>query len=290
MLSRRLIYLLMIVAVGAPVLFGISEKPSRLVSAERMYSVIESLEVKPGEVAMVWLDFGPNTIAENEPQSTVIIEHLFRRRIPVILLSQYQQSEGFLRRVPQEVAARLEAERPGETWRYGEAWINAGYKPGAAIYIQALVNSPDVSKFLGRDVTGMPVAHFPAFASIRSIEQVKLVAEVTGLTGVFDTIVQFFQKSGYRPTLVHGCTSITIPEAYIFLDSGQLQGLLEGIAGAAWYSEVLKSHFPQSDNSKLLVTNTALSAAHIMIIALIVLGNLAPLLARFRSKGGERGR
>ncbi len=282
MFPRRLIYLLMIIAVGAPVLLGVSRQPSRLVSAERMYSVIEGVKFVPGEVAMVWLDFGPNTIAENEPQAVVIIEHLFRRRVPVVLLSQYQQSEGFMRSIPQEVAARLEREFPGEYWRYGDAWINAGYKPGAAIFIQALVNAPDLSKFLGRDVTGMPIAHYPRFASIASVERVKLVAEVTGLVGVFDTVVQFFQKKGYRPTLVHGCTSITIPEAYIFLDSGQLNGLLEGIAGAAWYSEVLRARFPQSDNSKLLVTNTALSAAHIMIILLIVIGNLGPLFARFK--------
>lgn len=287
MVPRRLIYLLMIIAVGAPVLFGVSRQPSRMVSAERMYAVIEGVDFKPGEVAMVWLDFGPNTIAENEPQAVVIIEHLFRRRVPVVLLSQYQQSEGFMRSIPQEVAARLEREFPGEHWRYGEAWINAGYKPGAAIFIQALVNAPDLSKFLGRDVTGMPITHYPRFASIGSVERVKLVAEVTGLVGVFDTVVQFFQKRGYRPTLVHGCTSITIPEAYIFLDSGQLNGLLEGIAGAAWYSEVLRERFPQSDNSKLLVTNTALSAAHIMIILLIVIGNLGPLFARFkRSRDG----
>jgi hypothetical protein len=272
----------MLVAVGAPVLLGISRQPSRMVSAERMYSVMEKVSFAPGEVAMVWLDFGPNTIAENEPQAAVILEHLFRRRVPVVLLSQYQQSEGFLRRVPLEIAAQLEREFPGQQWRYGDAWINAGYKPGAAIFIQALVNAPDVSRFLGRDVAGMPIAHYPRFASIGGIERVKLVAEVTGLVGVFDTIVQFFQKKGYRPTLVHGCTSITIPEAYIFLDSGQLQGLLEGIAGAAWYSEVLKVNFPQSDNTKLLVTNTALSAAHIMIILLIVAGNIAPWLLRYR--------
>jgi hypothetical protein len=130
----------------------------------------------------------------------------------------------------------------------------------------------------------MPITHYPRFAAIGGIEQVKLVAEVTGLVGVFDTIVQFFQKNGYRPTLVHGCTSITIPEAYIFLDSGQLNGLLEGIAGAAWYSEVLKERFPGSDNSKLLVTNTALSAAHLMIIAFIVVGNLVPLISRYRAQ------
>lgn len=279
---RRLIYLLMICAVAAPVLFGLSQAPSRLVSAERMYDVVEGVRVQPGEVAMVWMDFGPGTVAENEPQAVVLLEHLFRRRIPVVLLSQYQQAEAFLTQIPQQVAKRLEAETPGEAWRYGESWINMGYKPGAAIFIQALVNSSDVSKFLGRDVTGMPITHYPAFATITGVEKIKLVGEITGLVGVFDNIVQFFQKNGYRPTLVHGCTSITIPEAYIFLDSGQLKGLLEGIAGAAWYSEVLKKHFPGSSNQKLLITNTALSAAHIMIIVLIIAGNIVPFISRWR--------
>ena len=286
MKGRRLIYLVMLLAVGLPIIFEISERPSRLVSAERMWDVMEGVTVAPGEVAMVWLDFGPNTIAENEPQATVILEHLFRRRIPVELLSQYQQAERFLSSIPQAVAKQLEAEMPGQSWKYGEAWVNVGFKPGAAIFMQSLVNAADISKFLGRDVNGMPLSHYPAFASIGGVERVKLVGEVTGLVGVFDTIIQFFQKGGYRPTIVHGCTSITIPEAYIFLDSGQLKGLLEGIAGAAWYSEVMKEHHPKSQNQKLLVTNTALSAAHIVLILLIVLGNIVPLLERYRRRNG----
>jgi hypothetical protein len=284
--GRRLIYLLMILAVGLPIVFGISQKPSRLVSAERMYDVVEQVRVQPGEVAMVWFDFGPNTIAENEPQAQVLIEHLFRRRIPVVLLSQYQQAERFLTKIPNEVAQRLEAEMPGQQWRYGEAWVNAGFRPGGAIFIQSMVNAADVSKFLGRDVNGMPISHYPAFSAIGGVERVKLVGEITGLVGVFDNIIQFFQKNEYRPTIVHGCTSITIPEAYIFLDSGQLKGLLEGIAGAAWYSEVLKEHFPHSENKELLVTNTALSAAHIVLILLIVLGNIVPLFERRRANHG----
>jgi hypothetical protein len=276
----------MILAVGLPIVFGISQKPSRLVSAERMYDVVEKVQVQPGEVAMIWLDFGPNTIAENEPQAQVLIEHLFRRRIPVVLLSQYQQAERFLTRIPNEVAKRLEAEMPGQQWRYGEAWVNAGFRPGGAIFIQSMVNAADVSKFLGRDVNGMPISHYPAFSAIGGVERVKLVGEITGLVGVFDNIIQFFQKNEYRPTIVHGCTSITIPEAYIFLDSGQLKGLLEGIAGAAWYSVVLKEHFPNSENKELLVTNTALSAAHIVLILLIVLGNIVPLFQRRRANHG----
>ena len=286
MKGRRLIYLVMILAVGLPIVLGVSQKPSRLVSAERMYDVVDTVSVQPSEVAMVWFDFGPNTVAENEPQATVLLEHLFRRRIPVVLLSQYQQAERFLNSIPNEVARRLEQEMPGQHWRYGEAWVNVGFRPGGAIFIQSMVNSSDLSKFLGRDVNGMLITHYSAFASIGGVERVKIVGEITGLVGVFDNIVQFFQKNDYRPTLVHGCTSITIPEAYIFLDSGQLKGLLEGIAGAAWYSEVQKARHPDSENRQLLVTNTALSAAHIVLILLIVLGNIVPFVQRWRVRHG----
>jgi hypothetical protein len=282
--SRRILYFVMIVAVAVPIIFGISQKPSRLVSAERMYEVIEQVNLKGNQVALVWLDFGPNTIAENKPQAEVIIEHLFRRRIPVLLLSQYAQAERFLVSIPKEVAARLEREMPGQSWRYGEAWVNGGYRPGGAIFMQSLASAPDIAKFLGRDVGGMPIVQYPRFATIGDLNGIRLVGHVTGLTGVFDSIVQFLQKGDYRPTLVHGCTSITIPEAYIFLDSGQLNGLLEGIAGAAWYSEVLKSYHPASENRDLLVTNTALSAAHIVLIGLIIVGNLIPLFSRQRRR------
>ncbi len=284
--GRRLIYLVMMLAVALPILLGVSQHPSRLVSAERMYQVVEETQTKEGQVALVWLDFGPNTIAENKPQAEVLLEHLFRRHIPVLLLSQYQQAEGFLSTIPKEVAARLEKEMPGEKWEYGSAWVNGGFRPGGAIFMQALASSGDISKFLGRDVSGMPITHYPRFSSIGDLQGIRLVGHVTGLVGVFDTIVQFLQKGEYRPTLVHGCTSITIPEAYIFLDSGQLKGLLEGIAGAAWYSQVLKSHHPESENSELLVTNTALSTAHLVLIALIIVGNIVSLSQWYRRAHG----
>jgi hypothetical protein len=286
MMERRLIYFIMIVAVTIPVIFEFSWSPSRLVSAERMYEVVENVPVNQGEVSLVWLDFGPGTIAENQPQAEVILEHLFRRRVPVVVLSQYQLAEAVLTSIPREIASRLEKEMPGESWRYGDAWINAGYQPGGAQMMQNLAAAKDLSKYFGRDVNGMPFTHYPKFASIGGIERVKLVAQVTGLVGVFDTIIQFFQKSGYQPTIVHGCTSITIPEAYIFLDSKQLHGLLEGVAGAAWYSEVLKKHNPKSRNEGLLVRNTALIIAHVVLILLIVIGNVVGFVRARRGSDG----
>ena len=76
------------------------------------------------------------------------------------------------------------------------------------------------------------------------------------------------------------CTSITIPEAFIYLDSGQIKGLLGGIAGAAWYSELLQQRYPdrQVDPSQLI--NTGLGVAHLIVIAFIVLGNIAAFMAK----------
>ena len=216
----------------------------------------------------------------------MIMEHLFRRRVPTIVISQYQQAEAFMTKIPREVADRLEREFPGQRWKYGEDWINAGFKPGQAIFMQSLVKADDVTQLLAKDVNGSSLTQFPKFSKIGGIEHVRLVGEVTGLTGVFDNIIQFFQKDGYHPVIVHGCTSITIPEAYIFLDSGQLTGLLEGIAGAAWYSKLLKEANPKRANDTALVRNTALSVAHVVLIFLIVLGNVMPLLRRFRGQNG----
>lgn len=282
--SRRLIYLLMIAAVAIPVALNLSFTPARMVAAERMYKVMEEVQFKKDDVAMLWFDFGPNTISENQTQAEVMLEHLFRRRIPTIIISQYQQADVFMKKIPIAIAERLRGEYPSESWTYGKDWINVGFKPSSALFIQSLASSSDISTFLGKDVNGTVVSQFENFAHIDGLEKIRLVGEITGLMGVFDNIIQYFQKNGYRPTVVHGCTSITIPEAYIFLDSGQLNGLLEGIAGAAWYSGLLKEAYPARKNDTTLVRNTALGVAHVVILALIVLGNVMMLIR----KSGEQ--
>jgi len=283
--ARRIVYLVMILAVAVPVLLRAALPPSRMVAAETTYKVIEELPIGTGDVAMIWFDFGPNTIAENEPQAEVIIEHLFRRRIPIVLISQYQQAEAFLNRIPRDIAKRLSKEKSGETWSYGKDWINVGFQPGQAIFMQALAKSENITNFLGKDVQGTPISQFPPFSQMKGLESIKVVGQITGLVGTFDNIIQYFQKDGYRPKVIHGCTSITIPEAYIFLDSGQLNGLLEGIAGAAWYSQVLSKANPGRANDVALVRNTALGVAHVVLILLIVAGNVAG----FMQRGGRRG-
>jgi hypothetical protein len=173
------------------------------------------------------------------------------------------------------VSAKLRKENPGQNWNYGKDWINLGYIPGAFLFIQEIPKAKNLAEYFKKEVRGSRVADLPGFSKIRDFKNIKFLAEISGSYGAIDPFVQFLRTPDHQPIFVHGCTSITIPEAYIFLDSGQLKGLFEGIAGAAWYSELLSEHFPGRIKDRSVVTNTGLGVAHLVIILLVLAGNLS---------------
>lgn len=272
--ENKIIYLIVLLVVALPLATGFSLPPASLSSADRLFSLVESLEKKPGEIAFLAFDYGPSTKAENEPQSEVVFEHFLRRRIPVAIFSLYPHATGFLTAVPERVIERLREEQPDQKWEYGKDWVNLGYRPGFGLFVQALAKSSNITDFLAKDAHGTSLSRLPAFQNVETLRQVNFLGQFTGLVGVFDAYVQFFQKAGYVPPFGHGCTSITIPEAYIYLDSGQLKGLLEGVSGAAWYSQLLQKKFPTRKQDDSLRINTALGVGQLLIIALIVAGNV----------------
>jgi hypothetical protein len=284
-MARYIIYILIISSVAFPIITKYSFTPSRMKMAEKAFELVEKIDLNEKKsIALFFMDFGPSTKAENEPQSEVILEHLFRKRIPVVLYTQTPQGESFLKEIPDRIIKRLKKEYPEKSWKYGEDWVNLGYQPGKSLFVQGLAKSKDLPKYFGKDVFGKVVSRLPIMEGIKTIHDVSLVAEFTGLVGLLDTYIQFLQTTSYTPPILHGCTSITIPEAYIFLDSGQLRGLLEGLSGAAWYSEQLKLKFPKREPDTALVTNTALGIAQLTLLLLIIAGNLMPLKNLVSSK------
>lgn len=283
-LDRRWIYLLVFLALSAPIIAGYTVQPTPMDDAGRFFDLVDGIRAEPGRYAFVAMDFGPGTKGENQPQARVVVEHLMRKRVPVILFSLYYLAEPFLKSIPEEVARQLEREHPGETWEYGRDWINLGYRPGAGVLIQAIPKSENLAELFEKDARGNRISELPAFRGLRTLRQISFLAEFTGLVGVFDNYVQYFSSKGYTPAFGHGCTSITIPEAFIYLDSGQIQGLLGGLAGAAWYSELMRRRYPERPADESLTLNTGLGVAQLVVIAFIVLGNAAGLLRRRKTR------
>jgi len=283
-LDRRVIYLFVFLALSWPLLKGFSIKPARMKSADKFYEIVDQTKSEPNKFAFISFDFGPSTKAENGPQAEVVVEHLMRRRVPVVLFTQYIQADPFLKSIPLKIKAALEAEMPGQKWIYGKDWINLGFRPGSGLLIQSIPKSTNLADLFGVDAFSTPLKEFALFKKPKTLKNISLLGQFTGLVGLFDSYVQFFQTTDYKPVFGHGCTSITIPEAYIYLDSGQLQGLQEGIAGAAWYSKRLTDAYPNRKPDNAILINTGLGIAHLLLIFLIILGNITGLISR--SKGG----
>ena len=273
---------MILIALSIPLILKYSVKPARMESADKLFTTIETLTITPGDIVLVGLDFGPNSKAENEPQAEVVIEHLMRKRIPFATISQYILAQPYLDGTPEKVAARLMREYPGERWVYGKDWVNLGLRLNASVTIQAMAESSNIAEYLKKDARGTNLTDLDLFKSVRTLKNIKALIQFTSLTGTFETYIQFLKSADFRPIFLHGCTSITIPKAYIYLDSGQLQGLLEGVAGAAWYSTRLSEKFPAREKDSSVLINTGLGVAHLVIVGLIILGNLGSLLTRLR--------
>lgn len=279
-LDRRVIYLLVFLALSVPLLAKYSIRPARMAAAEKIFDAIEGFQGGPKKIALVSMDFGPSTIAENGSQAEVVIEHLMRRRIPFAVVSLLAESANLLNDIPERAAQRLMLENPGERWQYGNDWVNLGYMAGGYIAIQSMAKVDDLKTVFRKDVRGNNLTDLPAIAQVTSIKDIGFLLEFTGSPGTFEPYVQFFQTDDYRPIFGHGCTSIMTPQSYIYLDSGQLHGLFEGIAGAAWYSELLRERYPRRAVDTSALINTGLGVAHLVVIALVILGNLVGIFAR----------
>ncbi len=289
--DRHIIYLILLVALAVPKLFDLELPSVRFKNAQTAFDVVEQIKADGSALVFVALDFGPNTVGENRPQAETLIEHLMIRGVPFILSSQYSQAKSLLEEIPQKVADRLNvlqaSNQLGETGAtknkrtYGKDWVNIGFRPGAATFLQQLAKSKSLINDIKSDARGNNLKDLPIFEKANTFKQISHVVQITGLTGTLNNFMEFFTSPEHRPKFIHGCTSIVIPEAYIYLDSKQLNGLLEGVAGAAWYSELLHKRFGLGDTENTsAIFNTMISVGHLVLIFFVALGNLLFYLKR----------
>lgn len=270
--ERYLVYLLVVLTLAWPLIFNVELQPAYMKTADSAYSKVT--ELSGHDAVVVAIDFGPGTSAENKPQAKLIIEHLMRNRIPFAVTSLYVLASPYLKELPEEISRELHKEDPTQVWEYGRDWVNFGYLPSGSIQLQSLSKSDDWSEYLKFDAFGTSMKEIEVMGRFKTLSNVSMLVEITGLQGLLSAWLQFFQSSKHTPKFIHGCTSISIPEAFAFFSSGQLSGLFEGIAGAAWYEHLLKERFSNRDMVTAHRVNTGVSFAQILIVLLVIFGNL----------------
>ena len=280
-IDRRLIFLFVGISLTLPLLFDLTMRPAPMRAAEALFAEVDRLQAAPGKLVFIAADWGPGTQGENKPQTMLVMEHLLRKRVPFALISLYQLASPMLKELPEEVLANLKKDLPNETWEYGKDWVNLGYQPSGLIAVQNMAKAENIQTVLKADANLTPLADLPITKEFHSLRDVQMLVQITGLVGVFNSWLQFFQTEGYSPPMVHGCTSISIPDAYLYYASKQIVGFFEGVAGAAWYDELLSKHYPNREEVAKRV-NTGLAYAQLLILALVVLGNLHSMVSSNR--------
>lgn len=279
-LDRRVLYLLLAIVVSVPlVVKGIPLPPPAITPPTRaFYETVERIAADDNlknKLVIVSCDFGSGTLAENLSQADAVINHLVKRKLKFAIFA-FSDPQG--RELGGQLAERITAKAG---YKYGEDWVNFGYRPSAAItaLLKAAVN--DLPGAIGNDVRGTKLSDVPVMKNIKGVNDVGCIVEVAA-ANTLPAWIQFYQGAGDKPIATLYCpTSVMATEAYPYLESGQLQGMLVGLKGANEYETLLQ------EPGFATQAAASLSYSHVLIIALIVLGNVGMFMEKRRRGEGR---
>jgi hypothetical protein len=262
-ISRTIIFSLMFLAVLIP-LFLEPPKTVRVTKeVQTVYDRIDKLE--PGQIVMLACEYDPSMSAEMSPVNVAVLHQCFRKNLRVLTTCLMSNGvslvEGELKQVAGEYGKK-----------YGEDYVYLGYKPYPGIVIMAM--GEDFRGPFPQDYYNTPLDRIPMMKGVKNYQNVALVLTINSTSGIDYWIT--YGQGRYKFPLAVAASAVMAPNYYNYLQSGQLFGLIGGLRGAAEYEELISR--PDSAVRGMFVQ----SVAHLLIVGLIVAGNVAFLIGRWR--------
>jgi hypothetical protein len=269
-IDRRWIFLVLAVLVAGPLVAPLRLPLVASPSTRAYHDAIAA--IPDGSTVLLSCDYDPSTIPELVPMTRTTFRQLLDKRCRVVVTVLWNGGPGLVDRTLREV---VESGYPDRV--YGVDWVNLGYKAGnEAVMVrmgQGLRNA------FPRDFGGTPTADLPIMQSARDYSSFPLLISISaGYPGTKEWVQQV-QARFHRP-MVAGVTAVSAPEFYPYLQSGQLLGLLGGMAGAAEY-EAMRDEPPGPGSAQRGMD--AQSLAHLFVALCILAGNVVHRGARRRN-------
>lgn len=257
-LDRRWIFLIMGLLVLGPLLFPLSlplfvSPPVR--GFERAIAAIPD-----GSTVLMSCDYDPGAIPEMVPMTKTAVRQLLDKRCKIVVTVLWNGGPALVDRTIREV---IESEYPDR--QYGVDYVNLGYKAGNEAVM--VLMGQGIANAFPRDFRGSDVRSMPIMRRVRDYSSFPLLVNISaGYPGTKEWVQQV--QSRFHLPMVAGVTAVSAPEYYPYLQSGQLQGLLGGMAGAAEYEKL------RNETGTATRGMDAQSLAHVFVAFCIVLGNV----------------
>jgi hypothetical protein len=260
-LDRRWIFAIIFLAVALPLLWPVGLSGDVSPHTQALYERIES--VPEGSAIIVSFDCEASSWPEIGPIAEALVRHAFRRNLKIIGTSFLSEGTS----LGYELLRRT-ADSAGRS--YGTDWVYLGFRPQ---YVAAILGMGEsIRSVYAEDFLGQDVQDYPLLQSVQAYRDVALVISIAD-----DSMPQYwidYAGTRYGVPIAAGLSAVMVTTFTPFLDSGQLAGLIGGLKGAAEYESLLG--VPGAGTRGM----DAQSSAHLAIILLVIMGNVAYFATR----------
>lgn len=257
-LDRRWIFFAMGLLVLLPLLFPLALPLFVSPPVRGFHDTIA--KIPDGSTVLMSCDYDPGAIPEMVPMTHTALRQLLDKKCKVIITVLWNGGPGLVDRVVSEVITK---EYP--QLQYGVDYVNLGYKAGNEAVM--VLMGQGVANAFPRDYRGNDTRSLPIMQRVRDYSSFPLLVNISaGYPGTKEWVQQV--QSRFHLPMVAGVTAVSAPEYYPYLQSGQLQGLLGGMAGAAEYEKM------RNEKGSATRGMDAQSLAHLFVALCIVLGNV----------------
>lgn len=271
-LDRRWIFLMIAVALSVPFFFSATCKSYSSPEVRTLYDAVDKL--RPNSKVLMSFDYDPASEPELNPMAEAFFRFAFTRRLRVIIVGLWPQGPLQANRALERVFEKPEIQ--ALNLEYGRDYVNLGYQSGNEFAIQGMGSS--IARVFPTDIRGTRTEEIPIMQDVKDFSNLDFVFNLSaGYPGTVEWVQVAVDR--FHVPLGAGNTAVQAPLAYPYLESGQLLGVLGGMKGGAEF-EALTGFTDKA--TRFMVSQTA---AHIVVIVFIVVGNLAFFLT-----GGRRAR
>lgn len=245
---------------------------------KKVYDEIEKLP--EGSPILISSDFDPGSEAELEPMMTAVLAQCWRRKLRVSVMTICSANS------PPLAARIVKASADAHGAAYGTDYALFGYRAGGNAPILAL--GQDWYAVYPTDVNDTPSRDLPALKGISKLGDYPLCLVISAVSTIDYWLLAGNAKYGLRIGL--GVTAVMATDYYQYLATGQVVGIIGGIAGASQYesltrqADLKKARESGEDGGLASARMPTQSAIHVAIVLLIILGNILYFTGKKKAK------
>lgn len=254
-LDRRIIFVLIALAVGVPLAGGWQFDQGSNPRTTAVFDHIQNLPER--SVVVIVFDYGPASMPELQPMAIAIARHVLERDLRLVCLTMYPDA-------PLLIEDALSKASEGLDRQDGVDYVNLGFRPGVVNVILGM--GTDIGAVYRTDFQKRRYRDLEITKGLRNYDDVGLVIDLASSDTPAAWVLYAHQR--YKARVAAGVTAVMAQDYYPYLQTGQLIGLLNGMKGAAEYEKLIKT---PADASQAMGPQ---SCAHFLIILLVIFGNI----------------